>query len=184
MTYTHPLIIERDTDAPALWVGCLAAYNAGKLHGEWMQASSDTAEMFGAIAEILAASPEPHAEEWDIMDTDNMPAEAGRTLDRAAAYVAALEGLSHHADAAEIVAAWVDWRGAEEMDADKITDAYLGRFDSVEDYAAQYLDDSDALREVPAWLRPYVNTAALGRDMEINGDVYEGKNGHFFNGHA
>lgn len=183
MTYTHPLIIERDTDAPALWVGCLAAYNAGKLHGEWMQASSDTAEMFAAIAEILKASPEPHAEEWDIMDTDNMPAEAGRTLESAAAYVAALDALSR-ADAAEIVAAWIDWRGTDDLNAAHIEAAYLGQFGSVQEYAEGYADDCGMLDGLPEHLRPYFNFAAFARDLEINGDVYHGKDGHTFNGHA
>lgn len=185
MTYTSPLITDRHPDAPALWVGCLAAYNAGKLHGAWMQASSDTAEMYEAISEILAASPEaPAAEEWEIMDTENMPSLCRADVYAAAEYVAALEALKDYTTAAEIVAAWVEWRGSDEMDAEKIQDAYLGQFDSVEDYAWQYIDDSDALREVPEYLRPYVNVAALGRDMELSGDIYHGKHGHTFNGHA
>lgn len=184
MTYTSPLITDRHPDAPALWVGCLAAYNAGTLHGAWVQASSDPAEMYEAIGEILAASPEPHAEEWEIMDTENMPRLCRADVSTAAAYVETLEALSTYADAAEIVAAWVEWRGSDEMDAEKIQDAYLGQFDSVEDYAWQYIDDSDALREVPEYLRPYVNVVALGRDLELNGDIYHGENGHTFNGHA
>ena len=180
--YTSPLLNHRDPDAPALWVGCLAAYNAGTLHGEWMQASASTAEMYAAIQEILKASPEPHAEEWEIMDTDNLPPRIG-SLDRAAAYVAALEELDR-ADAADIVAAWVDWRGWDDLDAAHIQDAYLGQFDSVKDYAEQYADGCGLLDGLPENLRPYFDFAAFARDLELSGDVYEGKGGHLFNGHA
>jgi len=29
------------TDTPRIYVACLAAYNAGKLHGEWIDADQD-----------------------------------------------------------------------------------------------------------------------------------------------
>ena len=182
-TYTSPLISKRDPDAPALWVGCLAAYNAGTLHGEWMQISPDRAEMLEAISEILKASPEPHAEEWDIMDTDGVPAEV-RGLDAAAAYAAALDDLKHHPDPAGLLAAWMEWRGADDLNASHIEDAYLGQFGSVQEYAEQYADDCGLLDGLPEHLRPYFNFAAFARDLELSGDVYEGAGGHLFNGHA
>ena len=180
--YTSPLLTHRDPDAPALWVGCLAAYNAGTLHGEWMQVSRDPTEMWEATLEILQASPEPHAEEWEIMDTDNLPPGIS-SLDRAAAYVTALEELGR-ADAAGIVAAWVDWRGWDDLSAEHIQDAYLGQFDSVKDYAEQYAEDCGLLDGLPEKLRPYFDFAAFARDLELSGDVYEGLHGHLFNGYA
>lgn len=171
------------TDTPALWVGCLAAYNAGTLHGAWIPASSDTAEMYDAINAILATSPEPHAEEWEIMDTDNLP-HGLRDLDAVAAYMQTLEDLGQYPDPAGILAAWIDWRGSDDLNADHIQDAYLGQFDSVQDYAEQYADDADLLRPLPEHLRYYFNFAAFARDLELSGDVYEGTGGHLFNGHA
>lgn len=184
-TYTSPLLTHRDPDAPALWIGCLAAYNAGTLHGEWMQASTSTDEMYTAIQEILATSPEPHAEEWEIMDTDNLPREICRAdLYTVAAYTQALEDLRQYPNPAELLAAWVDWRGPDELDAAYIQDVYLGQFDNVQAYAEQYADDCGMLNGLPEHLRPYFDFAAFARDLELNGDVYEGKNGHMFNGHA
>ena len=58
---------------PRIWVGCLAAYNAGALHGEWLTVTdyNDVDELYEAVkTEVLATSPEPNAEEWFIADSD------------------------------------------------------------------------------------------------------------------
>lgn len=43
-----------------LYFACLASYNAGRLHGAWVDASSDVDEMQEAIATMLRASPCPN----------------------------------------------------------------------------------------------------------------------------
>jgi antirestriction protein len=52
------------------WIGCLAAYNSGKLHGEWVDLIDigDKDDLSEAISAILASSPEPNAEEWAVFD--------------------------------------------------------------------------------------------------------------------
>jgi len=58
---------------PRIWVGCLAAYNAGTLHGEWIDCTGQDADDLGEeVARILASSPIPHAEEFAIMDHENL----------------------------------------------------------------------------------------------------------------
>ena len=53
---------------PRIYVACLAAYNAGILHGAWIDADQPADDMYAAVREILAASPMPGAEEWAIHD--------------------------------------------------------------------------------------------------------------------
>lgn len=43
-----------------LYVACLASYNNGRLHGAWIDASSDVDEMQEEIAAMLRASPCPN----------------------------------------------------------------------------------------------------------------------------
>lgn len=43
-----------------IYAACLAAYNNGRLHGAWIDASSDTDEMQNAINAMLRASPCPN----------------------------------------------------------------------------------------------------------------------------
>ncbi|MFF9644754.1 antirestriction protein ArdA [Kitasatospora aureofaciens] len=55
-----------DIDAPRVWIGCLACYNAGHLTGDWHDA--DVADL--VTAEDLHAKPTDHEELW-VMDHDN-----------------------------------------------------------------------------------------------------------------
>ncbi len=58
---------------PRIWIGCLAAYNGGDLHGRWVDAD-DAEEIEQARAEIIRTSPAwKHGgfpEEHAIMDYD------------------------------------------------------------------------------------------------------------------
>src|SRR5687768_7754754 len=58
-------------DTPRIYVACLAAYNAGTLHGEWLDADQSAEELHEAIRGMLSKSPKPGAEEWAIHDYHN-----------------------------------------------------------------------------------------------------------------
>ena len=53
---------------PQIYVACLAAYNNGSLHGEWINANQDADCIHEEIQKMLSASPIPRAEEWAIHD--------------------------------------------------------------------------------------------------------------------
>ena len=53
---------------PKIYVACLAAYNNGRLHGEWIDADQDPWAIFDDVKKMLAASPVADAEEWAIHD--------------------------------------------------------------------------------------------------------------------
>lgn len=67
--------------APRVYVASLTDYNAGILHGEWIDATLDTEDMQEAVQAMLAKSPEAAtefsrkhgliAEEWAIHDYDD-----------------------------------------------------------------------------------------------------------------
>lgn len=56
----------RDEDNPRTYAACLAAYNNGRLHGRWIDATQDPGDIQAGIGAMLAASPVPGAEEWAI----------------------------------------------------------------------------------------------------------------------
>ena len=51
-------------------------------------------------------------------------------------------------------------------------------------WRAELLAEHGLLDGLPENLRSYFDFAAFARDLELSGDVYEGKGGHLFNGHA
>jgi len=59
-------------------VASLADYNAGRLHGVWIEATQPPSRIWAEIREMLARSPEPMAEEWAIHDFEGF---AGLRLD-------------------------------------------------------------------------------------------------------
>jgi antirestriction protein len=48
------------TTGPRIYVACLASYNNGTLHGEWIDANQDEDAIRGAIADMLSRSPFPN----------------------------------------------------------------------------------------------------------------------------
>jgi antirestriction protein len=58
------------SDTPQVWLACLAAYNAGHLHGKWVDAT-DADELHEAAEQVLKSSPVPGAEEIAVHDYNN-----------------------------------------------------------------------------------------------------------------
>jgi antirestriction protein len=53
-------------------------------------------------------------------------------------------------------------------------EAYCGKYDSLTDYAEQFIDDcySDSLKDLPEFIRYRIDYEGIGRDMELGGDVF------------
>jgi antirestriction protein len=164
----------RDQPSPRIYVASLSDYNAGLLHGEWVDAAQEPEALHAAITEMLARSPTLGAEEFAIHDYDGFGQlhlgeyESVDTVARIAA------GIVEHGPA---FAAWVSIVGTSDPEAlDRFEDAYLGEWPSVEAYAEELCDmgDFDRLLElVIEVLQPYVNVdfAAFARDMELGGYI-------------
>ena len=58
------------TTTPRIYVACLASYNAGRLHGLWIDATDDVDAMQAEINRMLAASPEPNVQRQIYVDED------------------------------------------------------------------------------------------------------------------
>jgi antirestriction protein len=166
------------TKSPQIWVGSLADYNNGVLHGAWIDAAREPDEIQTDIDTMLAGSPwttrtgEP-AEEWGIFDTDNFGAcriDQHESLDWISAVA---KGIAEHGPA---FAAWADVMEDPELLPD-FEEAYRGEYDSLEAYAEHLIQELgyDELldRVVPPSLRPYVdiNIAGYAQDLWLNGEV-------------
>jgi antirestriction protein len=153
---------------PRIYVASLSDYNAGRLHGTWIDATQDPEDVHEAVQRMLATSQDPLAEEWAIHDYEGFgPARLPEYCDVESVSRIA-QGIETHGDA---FAAWIAHTGdSSEKTADKFDEAYLGRWNSITDYAQQFAEDlglTDGL--VPEWARPYVQVDIdlLARDLEI-----------------
>jgi len=160
---------------PKIYAACLAAYNNGKLHGEWIDATQDVDSIHEEIQQMLKSSPEPFAEEWAIHDYEGFGAvqipeymsienvaEYGRLIDK-------------HGEA---VIAFAGYIGSEHATEECFEDAYQGEWDSEEDFAENLADET---MEIPEHLQFYIDYEKLARDLFIN-DYFsvKGESGQVF----
>lgn len=159
---------------PRIYVASLSDYNAGRLHGAWLDAAVDTADLEREVETMLRRSATPRAEEWAIHDYEGF----GRVrlseyepLDRITRLA---KGIAEHGEA---FAAWAAINDGDAERLERFEEAYRGEWPSLEDYAEEVLDDLGATHltePLPEWLQPYVtiNVAGFAHDLELAGDVH------------
>lgn len=163
-------------DPPRIYVASLSDYNAGYLHGVWIDATSDIQDIHAAVQQMLRASHSPDAEEWAIHDHEGFCGfrlgewESFERVSRIA------RGIVEHGPAFAHYAGLVD--------DDELTlfdDRYRGHWSSMADYAQSYLDDMDVDldRDIAEWLRPYVtlDVASFGQTLASEMSTVEGDSG-------
>jgi antirestriction protein len=165
---------EPAADRPRIYVASLADYNAGWLHGAWIDADQATSAIEDAIAEILRTSRTPLAEEWAIHDHEGFdPFPVGEFCSIETLSLLACR-IREHGPA---FAAWAAHLSSASEADDSFSEAFSGEWESISDYAEQMLDDfglEAAIDSVvPEGLRAYVRIDAegLGRDLVLGGDV-------------
>jgi antirestriction protein len=162
---------------PRIYVACLAAYNNGRLHGEWIDADQSADELHEAVQQMLTASPEPGAEEWAIHDFEGFGAlrlSEYESLERVAAIAA---GVAQHGEA---FTAWLSYdQDRDPVDTSAFEDAYRGEWDSLRAYAEGYADAIGLYDAAEKSGSPYVvvDIDMLTRDLDIGLYAVESKHG-------
>jgi antirestriction protein len=149
---------------PKIYVACLAAYNSGYLHGEWIDANQDIDSLLEEIKGILEKSPIQNAEEWAIHDYENFGSVQINEY-------AGLENVSQIAkfigEHGELGAEVISHAGDIEKAQNLLDECYQGEFDSEEDFAYHWIHEVDG-REIPEYLQYYIDYMAMARDWFIN----------------
>jgi antirestriction protein len=180
----------RKESTPRIYVASLSDYNAGTLHGCWIDASQDAQTIHAAIAAMLAESREPIAEEWAIHDYESF---GGLSLGEYESIESVAEVAALLAEHGGFFGQLVEHFGglANLEDAKRCMDdgGYCGAFKSLEDYVYDFIEDcyGDAINGLPDFIRGHLDYEGMARDLEISGDVftieYEGEV-HVFNGNC
>jgi antirestriction protein len=159
-------------DEIRIYVADLAAYNAGDLHGIWIDATQELEDIQDQINTMLKASPVEDAEEYAIHDYDGF---AGCNI--------------YEYDGLELVhekAVFIEERGelgarllahtADDIEEAKriLSEDYHGCFETLADYAREFTEDTST---VPEHLKNYIDYEKMARDFEC-GDVYTIKTAH------
>lgn len=149
-----------------IYVGTYAKYNAGSIAGAWLNV-----EDYSDKDSFLEACRELHKDEADpelmFQDFEGFPKGfyAESSID---------EGLWDWLDLdeddrelLEVYQEHVDQSG----DIDQARDAYAGKANSEADWAAEWLEETGGLEDVPDHLKNYIDFEAYARDARLGGDV-------------
>lgn len=179
-------------DDMRIYVACLASYNNGVLHGEWLDVTSDEDELWEGIKRVLRTSPYPNveveypegsgkmvpsAEEWAVHDYDGVPSDFGEypSVEKLCQYAGLFEELESYEDE-DAFRAYLDQVHGNDLDSavEDFRERYQGHHASFQDFAEEYADDVGLLSDVPDNIRCYFDYERFARDLAHDYTVVEG----------
>jgi antirestriction protein len=171
-----------------IYVASLADYNAGKLHGVWVDATDSAEEIGEQVSTMLKASTEPDAEEYAIHDHVGFMGFEMREFE-SLEFVSWLAGMIE-----EHGGAFVSFletfeppklsfsRENRESATLDFEDRFRGCFDSETDFAESFIEDTGLLAGCDETIRAYFDVARYARDLFLGGDFLF-VNGAVFDNH-
>lgn len=151
---------------PRIYVACLAAYNNGYLHGEWIDADQDAWAIYDQIAKMLKASPITDAEEWAIHDYEGFE---GVRISEYAGIEGVAEKAAFIAEHGKLGAELISHFGELDEARDALNDRYHGEYSDLADYVQSLTEECTV---IPEALRYYIDWKAMARDAEMGGDLF------------
>ncbi len=149
-----------------IYVADLAAYNAGFLHGQWIDATQGPEDIQDQIDEMLKKSPIEFSEEYAIHDFEGYE---GYRLGEYDGIEKAHRVAAYIEEHGKLGAALLEYYGDDLEEAEKaMTERYAGQYTSLADYAQDLTEET---AEIPEHLAGYVDYEKMGRDMDLSGDV-------------
>jgi antirestriction protein len=190
---------------PSIYVASLADYNAGNLHGEWIDLDGKTEdEVQAEIDAILRSSkhpnttidcprcgavqdkPEPDCQECQ--GTGEVPtAEEWAIHDHnefCGIGIGEHEEISYLVELAEAIekhgepyVLWHKNSNSDVVDTDGFQEAYRGSFRSLEEWAEQWCDDTDMFHNCNDTIKRYFDFESFAEDCERSGDIWSETSG-------
>lgn len=161
-----------DRLSPRIFVACLTTYNAGRLHGAWIDVE-DEETVKDAITAMLSVSPIAGAEEFAIHDHDGF---GGVSIGEYEAIGRVVEIASFLRERGQLGALLLDhFDGNIEEASEALDDGYRGAFECLADYFQELTEETVT---IPEPLRLYIDYEAMARDAEFSGDVFTLRTAH------
>lgn len=158
---------------PRIYVACLAAYNNSILHGAWIDATQELDAIMGDVQAMLKASPIAEAEEYAIHDYEGfcgIRLSEYTGLEQVHAYANLVQ--EHGKLGAELLKHIGNDLGIAQA---VLSDGYAGCYHTIADFAEEV---TDGTTEVPGNLVYYIDYERMGKDMEMNGEIFTIETAH------
>jgi antirestriction protein len=157
-----------------IYVSSLSDYNAGVLHGRWIDAIQPSENVREEIKEMLAESKQEIAEDFAIHDTEGFGSIPISEYDDIENVCKIAEYISNSEYSTDLISAVYNHLGTCTIEnvIDFLTDNYAGCYESLYDYAYEYCENCDYLNSVPKQFRYYIDFEKYAKDLEIGGDIF------------
>jgi antirestriction protein len=156
---------------PRIYVADLAAYNAGTLHGTWIDAAQSPEEIHAEIQAMLAESPEPIAEEWAIHDYEGFGELRLSEYESIESVSRLAELIEKHGEVFTSVVS--HFGNLSDLDAAEraMTEHYRGSFRNLAEYAEEVARDQYGEDALGPYAN-YIDWEQVGEDDERNGTIF------------
>lgn len=175
------MTITTSTEAPRVWLGCLACYNSGRLVGEWYDAADADGVTIDALHIDSGSVARVSCEEIWVMDTDGLPIAREMSPAEAAEWGRLLAEVDEHQR--DALAAWVasgDYIVEGRGDLPSLPDfeeRYAGEWSTFAEYAENLADDIGLLQGVADEVAAYFNWSAWTRDLAYDYAIQDAPGG-------
>lgn len=165
---------KHDSDSPALYCGTYGKYNSGNFNGMWVNVSTfDNYEDFMDFC--LAIHADEEEPELMYQDGENIP----DSLCSESMGEEEFNNLLKYCELCDeycvsAVDDFLEWDSTDDLD--RMHDAYVGVYDSEEDFAREIVNERCDIDKMIGDLSYYFNYEALARDLFL-GDYYFGSHG-------
>lgn len=152
------------TETPQVWIACLASYNAGRLVGEWVDATdidnfNEAVERIkveavkAARAEGESALYFPVPEEFAIHDYNNFPRSLVSQFGEYPNWKHVVQAATAIEEQGDMFLAWLEFRDSIDFDEEDIVERcqeqFCGNADNEESYAEEYVSMCGGWAGVP-----------------------------------
>lgn len=158
-----------------VYIANLGKYNEGELVGDWFTPPID----FDDVKERIGLNDE--YEEYAVHDYE-LPFSIDEytsisEINRKCEIITELEGYSFFEDISVLLNCW--FNDLEDLAEHKDDIISYPNCSDMSDVARYYIEETGSLGEIPDNLQSYIDYAAFGRDLEIEGDFVITSNGIF-----
>ncbi|MGJ8681196.1 antirestriction protein ArdA [Paraglaciecola sp.] len=147
-------------------MACLAAYNAGHLLGEWIDATQDIEQIREDISNMLKNSPAQDAEELAIHDHEGF---WGMDIREYEFIPQVREKALYIAECGLLGVELYKYYQSTEEATEAMNERYHGCFTSLAAYAEQLTGETT---NTPSHIAPYIDYGRIAHDWKLFGDIF------------
>jgi antirestriction protein len=172
-TTTKPACLTNRLPDVGIYVACLASYNNGILHGDWidLEGGIDEEGIQEGIDWMLSHSPEPGAEEYAVHDSAGLPGYLSRTewpsLSELVAWANELSNYSDEDTQEAYRLACEDQ--SQTLTEDSFRETYCGCYADGVEYASYLAEESDAVPKGQPWPLSCIDWEDAWRELTYDG---------------